>query len=96
MELLRNKIIRPYRGYVFKGVFIQMGKEINIKSGVFSSNTSTTDPTLSLGRRCLSEVGVGLQHESSNGFCSLWYRLDRDSCNNCCGCVFRKSLEEEA
>ena len=66
----------------------------NCELGFFSDYPSATDTALSMGWRCFDEIMFSLQCESSSGFCALWNRLDRDSCNHCCGCVIRESFEE--
>ncbi len=72
-----------------------MGEKTDHFIGIPGNNSCGPNTTLCLGWRCSNQVRDGIQSSSSNGFCPVWYRLDRDSCNSCSGCIFRKSFEEE-
>ena len=94
MSQQRNKTIGLYRGYAFKGFFGKMGEETDTLIGLSSDYSCGPNSSFPMGWRCSNSIRNGIQREPSSGLCALWYRLDRNSCNHCSGCIFRESFEE--
>ena len=72
-----------------------VGEQTNSIIGISSIHTSDTDTPLLMEWGYADGSRICIKDQSSSGLCSLWYRLDRNPCNHCCGCVIRKQIKEE-